>query len=62
MKNIKLIMTIIGLALTVTAIGAGTGNFAVSNANFKELINDYRFASPKNIPWAGSYWTISYEY
>ena len=56
MKNIKLIMTIIGLALTVTAIGAGTGNFAVSNANFKELINDYRFASPKNIPWAGSYW------
>ena len=58
----KIFQTIIATATLSVGFGAhaqGTGNFAISNSNFKELFNNYRFASPKNVPWAGSYWAYA---
>jgi hypothetical protein len=44
------------LLMTSTASAAATGNFAITNNDFKEIFNNHRYATPKNIPWAGSYW------
>jgi hypothetical protein len=32
------------------------GNFSIAKADFAETYNTIRFAQPKNVPWAGSYW------
>jgi hypothetical protein len=32
-----------------------TGQFEITKTNFKDLFNNYRFASPEIIPWSGSF-------
>ncbi|OUR97278.1 hypothetical protein A9Q84_13205 [Halobacteriovorax marinus] len=56
MNNLKKLIAPMAIALSLTVQGAGTGSFAIQNTDFKEIFNNYRYASPKNIPWAGSYW------
>ena len=50
---------IILVLMTGSATAAGTGNFAISNNDFKEIFNNHRYATPNNIPWAGSYWAYA---
>jgi hypothetical protein len=34
-------------------------DFDMSNQDFKTLVNKYRMAAPKNVPWAGTYWAYA---
>lgn len=48
---------ITGLFLTMSTFtyAQDTGQFEISKTSFKELFNNHRYASPKNVPWAGNF-------
>jgi hypothetical protein len=47
------------LALSALATGLSAQDFRVRKTDFASLYNDYRFAQPKNVPWAGSYFAFA---
>ena len=60
----KKIISISLLAFTLNhaaalALEPNVGNFSISKGNFTEIYNQYRFAQPQNVPWAGSFWAYS---
>lgn len=51
MKKIFLLLALV----TAAANAQDTGGFEITKTGFKDLYNNYRFAAPKNVPWAGNF-------
>ncbi|MEK6704810.1 MAG: hypothetical protein AABZ06_03395 [Bdellovibrionota bacterium] len=62
----KAAVLVIFLSLIIFQAGSSsadsTGNFIIRSNSFKELYNlDGRAAQPRNVPWAGSYWSFRHD-
>lgn len=47
------------LTMSVFTFAQDTGQFEISNINFKELYNNHRFATPKIVPWSGNFFAYA---
>lgn len=54
----KLFKTLSVLSCVALATPVFSQDFRIRKTDFASLYNEYRFAQPKNVPWAGSYWAF----